>query len=158
MVFAFLGGVSILVCFDVGIVSLGFGLSVVPRQVKPWTSLILMYELIFTILFLMFGCYFHMIYKWGKMVANQTRNPHPGASDYDSEKAIHVIKGYLVMSLHDTRVRMALLVVTTPLAPDIFGITTFFKPLDQSYKALKLEIHKDQGTYVPYVANQISNQ
>ncbi|PWA90112.1 glycosyl transferase, family 8, nucleotide-diphospho-sugar transferase [Artemisia annua] len=86
MVFAFLGGVSILVCFDVGIVSLGFGLSVVPRQVKPWTSLILMYELIFTILFLMFGCYFHMIYKWGKMVANQTRNPHPGASDYDSEK------------------------------------------------------------------------
>ena len=86
MVPAFLGGVSILVCFAVAIVSLGFGLSVVPRQVKPWTGLILMYEWIFTIFFLLFGCYLRMIYKWGKMVANQTRNSHPGASDYDSEK------------------------------------------------------------------------
>lgn len=87
MVPGYLGGISVLVCFMAAVVSLGFGLSVVPRQVKPWNGLILMYEWIFTIFFLLFGCYLHIIYKWGKMVANQTGNRGPGASsDYDSEK------------------------------------------------------------------------
>ncbi|MFS8009936.1 putative glucuronosyltransferase [Helianthus anomalus] len=66
MVPDYLGGISVLVCFVAAVVSLGFGFSVVPRQVKPWTSLIMMYEWIFTIFFLLFGCYLHMIYKWGK--------------------------------------------------------------------------------------------
>ncbi|KAM0039431.1 putative glucuronosyltransferase [Helianthus debilis subsp. tardiflorus] len=66
MVPDYLGGISVLVCFVATVVSLGFGFSVVPRQVKPWTGLIMMYEWIFTIFFLLFGCYLHMIYKWGK--------------------------------------------------------------------------------------------
>lgn len=86
MVPGFLGGISVVICFMVAVVSLGFAISVVPRQVKPWTGLLLMYEWIFTIFFLLFGFYLHIIYKWGKMVANQTGNPRPGASDYDSEK------------------------------------------------------------------------
>ncbi|MFS7988536.1 putative glucuronosyltransferase [Helianthus anomalus] len=104
----YLGGISVLVCFVAAVVSLGFGFSVVPRQVKPWTGLILMYEWIFTIFFLLFGSYLHMhmIYKWGKMVASQTGNRGPGASDYDSEKG------------------MAFLAVAAPLTPGIFGITT----------------------------------
>ncbi|KAF5821742.1 putative glucuronosyltransferase [Helianthus annuus] len=90
MVPDYLGGISVLICFVAAVVSLGFGFSVVPRQVKPWTGLILMYEWIFTIFFLLFGCYLHMIYKWGEMVASQTGNRGPGASDYDSEKGLFI--------------------------------------------------------------------
>ncbi|GJU95160.1 inositol phosphorylceramide glucuronosyltransferase 1 [Tanacetum coccineum] len=124
MVPAFLGGISILVCFAVAIVSLGFGLSVVPRQVKPWTGLFLMYEWIFTIFFLLFGCYLHIIYKWGKMVANQTRNPHPGASDYDSEKGHQRVSCDVAPWYYG--LGMAILAIAAPLAPGIFGITALF--------------------------------
>ncbi|KAM0041062.1 putative glucuronosyltransferase [Helianthus debilis subsp. tardiflorus] len=54
MVPDYLGGISVLVCFVAAVVSLGFVFSVVPRQVKAWTGLILMYEWIFTIFFLFF--------------------------------------------------------------------------------------------------------
>ncbi|KVI04784.1 Glycosyl transferase, family 8, partial [Cynara cardunculus var. scolymus] len=52
---AFLGGVSIFFCFMAAVVALGLGVSVVPRQVKPWTGLLLMYEWTFTVFFLLFG-------------------------------------------------------------------------------------------------------
>nr|XP_043635005.1 inositol phosphorylceramide glucuronosyltransferase 1-like [Erigeron canadensis] len=123
MVPAFLGGFSILVCFISAIVSLGFGLSVVPRQAKPWTGLILMYEWIFTIFFLLFGCYLHIIYKWGRMVANQTGN-RPGDSDYDSEKGHQ--KASCDVAPWYYGFGMAFLAVATPLAPGIFGITALF--------------------------------
>lgn len=80
---AFLGGVSVFFCFIAAMVALGIGFSVIPRQVKPWTGLLLMYEWTFTIFFLLFGGYLHLIYKWGKMVATQGASSRP---DYDSEK------------------------------------------------------------------------
>lgn len=65
------------------VVSLGLALSVVPRQVKPWTGMLLMYEWTFTIFILLFGGYLHLIRLWGKTVANQQ-----GSSDYDSGKGL----------------------------------------------------------------------
>ncbi|KAJ0771385.1 putative glucuronosyltransferase [Helianthus annuus] len=121
MVPDYLGGISVLVCFVAAVVSLGFGFSVVPRQVKPWTGLILMYEWIFTIFFLLFGCYLHMIYKWGKMVANQTGNRGPGASDYDSEKGHQRVSCDVAPWYYG--LGMAFLAVAAPLTPGIFGIT-----------------------------------
>ncbi|XP_076885898.1 inositol phosphorylceramide glucuronosyltransferase 1-like [Bidens hawaiensis] len=124
MVPGYLGGISVLVCFVAAVVSLGFGISVVPRQVKPWTGLILMYEWIFTIFFLLFGCYLHMIYKWGKMVANQTGNRSPGASDYDSEKGHQRVSCDVAPWYYG--LVMAVLAVAAPLTPGIFGITALF--------------------------------
>ncbi|XP_024989146.1 inositol phosphorylceramide glucuronosyltransferase 1-like [Cynara cardunculus var. scolymus] len=124
MVPAFLGGISILVCFMAVIVSLGFGFSVVPRQVKPWTGLVLMYEWIFTTFFLLFGGYLHIIYKWGKMVASQTGNPRPGASDYDFEKGHQRVSCDVAPWYYG--LGMAFLAVAAPLAPGVFGINALF--------------------------------
>ncbi|KAI3809321.1 hypothetical protein L1987_25292 [Smallanthus sonchifolius] len=125
MVTGYLGGISVLVCFMAAVASLGFGLSVVPRQVKPWTGLILMYEWIFTIFFLLFGCYLHIIYKWGKMVSNQTGNRGPGgSSDYDSEKGHQRVSCDAAPWYYG--LGMAFLAVATPLTPGIFGISALF--------------------------------
>lgn len=84
----YLGGISVVVCFMIAVVSLGLALSVVPRQVMPWTGLLLMYEWVFTSFFLLFGGYLHLIYKWGKMTASQAGSfsSRPMSEDYDSGK------------------------------------------------------------------------
>lgn len=80
---AYLGGVSVCVCFMVAVVSLGLSLLIVPRQVMPWTGLLLMYEWTYTIFFILFGGYLRLIYQWGKMVGSRVAS---SLSDHDSEK------------------------------------------------------------------------
>ncbi|KAM0000752.1 putative glucuronosyltransferase [Helianthus debilis subsp. tardiflorus] len=62
-----------------------------------------------------------MIYKWGKMVANQTGNRGPGASDYDSEKGHQRVSCDVAPWYYG--LGMAFLTVAAPLTPVIFGIT-----------------------------------
>ncbi|KAK8994753.1 hypothetical protein V6N11_045826 [Hibiscus sabdariffa] len=64
----YLGWISTLVCFLAAVVSLGIGIAIVPRQVMPWTGLLLMYEWTFTIFFLLFGS---LIYLWGRRTATR---------------------------------------------------------------------------------------
>lgn len=87
---AYLGGVSIFMCFMALLIALGFGLSIVPRQVMPWTGLLLMYEWTFTIFFLLFGGFLHLIYLWGKRMATQASSlsPHSESLAYDSRKGL----------------------------------------------------------------------
>ncbi|KAM0008402.1 putative glucuronosyltransferase [Helianthus debilis subsp. tardiflorus] len=59
----------------------------------------------FVAAFVSLGFGFSVVPRQGKMVASQTGNRGPGASDYDSEKG------------------MAFLAVAAPLTPGIFGIT-----------------------------------
>lgn len=66
-----MGGMSIVACFMAAMVALVVGLTVVPRQVMPWTGLLLMYEWTFTIFFLLFGGYIHLVYQWGRTTAVQ---------------------------------------------------------------------------------------
>ncbi|MBA0729327.1 hypothetical protein Golax_020514, partial [Gossypium laxum] len=54
---AYLGAISVFVCFMAAVVSLGISISIVPRQVMPWTGLLLMYEWTFSIFFLSFGAF-----------------------------------------------------------------------------------------------------
>ncbi|KAB1202913.1 putative glucuronosyltransferase PGSIP6 [Morella rubra] len=84
----FLGGISVVVCFMAAVVSLAFALAIVPRQVLPWTGLLLMYEWIITLFILFFGGYLHLIYLWGKTTATQagSLSSNPEAFDYDSGK------------------------------------------------------------------------
>lgn len=84
---AYLGGISVGVCLMAAVVSLGLALLIVPRQVMPWTGLLLMYEWTFTVFILSFGGYLHLIYQWGKLVASRASSlSHPESLDYDSGK------------------------------------------------------------------------
>lgn len=85
---AYLGGISVPVCFMAAVVSLGLSLLMVPRQVTPWTGLLLMYEWTFTLFFILFGGYLNIVYHWGKITASQMASSlsNPESSGYDSEK------------------------------------------------------------------------
>ncbi|KAJ0764986.1 putative glucuronosyltransferase [Helianthus annuus] len=125
---AFLGGVSIFFCFLAALVALAIAGSVVPRQVKPWTGLLLMYEWTFTGFFLLFGGYLHLIYKWGKMVANQGGSSRTGPLDYDSEKG-HQRQVSCDMAAWYYGLGMAFFAIATPSVPHILGITALFARL-----------------------------
>lgn len=86
----YLGGVSVIFCFMAALVGLALGLAIVPRQVMPWTGLLLMYEWTFTIFFFLFGGYLHLIYQWGKATAGQSGSlsSHSESLDYDSGKGL----------------------------------------------------------------------
>lgn len=85
---AYLGGVSVCVCLMAAVVSLGLTLMIVPRQVTPWTGLLLMYEWAFTIFYILFGGYLSLIYHWGKITASRAPSSfsQPESSDDDSGK------------------------------------------------------------------------
>lgn len=123
----FLGGISIIVCFMAAVVSLALTLSIVPRQVTPWTGLLLMYEWTFTIFLILFGGYLHLIYQWGKMVANQAGSfsSRPGSGDYESEKG-HQRQVPCDVALWYYGLGMAILAVAAPSVPFVFGITALF--------------------------------
>ncbi|XP_057961461.1 inositol phosphorylceramide glucuronosyltransferase 1 isoform X2 [Malania oleifera] len=128
---AYLGGVSVFVCFMAAIVSLVLALAIVPRQVMPWTGLLLMYEWTFTLFVLLFGGYLYMIYHWGKIIATQAGSfsAQAESSDYDSGKghqrqvsSCDVASGFYWMG-------MALLAVAAPSLPCLFGVTALFMRL-----------------------------
>ncbi|CAI9091477.1 OLC1v1026517C1 [Oldenlandia corymbosa var. corymbosa] len=88
---ACLGGMSIMVCFLAAVTSLAVSFSIIPRQVTPWTGMFLMYEWTFTIFFLLFGSYLHLITQWGKAVATRAASlsSPPESLEYDSGKGYH---------------------------------------------------------------------
>uniref|UniRef100_A0A2P2LMW7 Hexosyltransferase n=1 Tax=Rhizophora mucronata TaxID=61149 RepID=A0A2P2LMW7_RHIMU len=127
----YMGGVSICACFMAALVSLAFGLAIVPRQVMPWTGLLLMYEWTFTMFFLLFGGFLHFTYLWGRMAATQAVSvlSHPESFDDDSGKghqrlgsSCHFFACYYWLG-------MAFLALIAPLLPCIFGITALFTRL-----------------------------
>ncbi|KAG6750706.1 hypothetical protein POTOM_045215 [Populus tomentosa] len=124
---AYLGGVSIFMCFMAVLIALGFGLSIVPRQVMPWTGLLLMYEWTFTIFFLLFGGFLHLTYLWGKRMATQAASlsPHSESLAYDSRKG-HRQGSTCDVAAWYYGLGMALLAVGAPSLPFIFGVTALF--------------------------------
>ncbi|XP_071732566.1 inositol phosphorylceramide glucuronosyltransferase 1 [Rutidosis leptorrhynchoides] len=125
---SFLGGVSVFICFLAAVVALAVGGSVVPSQVKPWTGLLLVYEWTFTVFFLLFGGYLHLVYKWGKLVATQGGSSRPGALDYDSEKG-HQRQVSCDAATWYYGLGMVFLAIATPSVPCLMGITALFSRL-----------------------------
>jgi hypothetical protein len=95
----YLGGISVAICFMVVVVSLVLALAIVPRQVMPWTGLLLMYEWTFTLFILFFGGYLYLVYLWGKTTAMQAGSfsSNPESSDYDSGKGMS-LSTYIYLS------------------------------------------------------------
>ncbi|KAK6232906.1 hypothetical protein SCA6_002979 [Theobroma cacao] len=125
---AYLGGISVFVCFVAAVVSLGIALSIVPRQVMPWTGLLLMYEWTFTIFFLLFGAFLHLTHQWGRRTATQlgSFSSRTDSFDFDSTKghqrqasSCDIVTWYYGLG-------MAFLAIAAPSLPCIFGITALF--------------------------------
>ncbi|CAH2047361.1 unnamed protein product [Thlaspi arvense] len=58
----YLGAVSVVVCFVAVLTSIGVSFMIVPRQIMPWTGLILIYEWTFTIFFLLYGGFILLVH------------------------------------------------------------------------------------------------
>lgn len=124
----FLGGMSISVCLLAFVVSLGLALLIVPRQVLPWTGLLLMYEWTFTIFFLLFGGYIQLVYQWGKTKANLAGifSSDPESLDDDSTKGHQRHMSTYKAAVLYYALGMALLAVAVPSLPFLLGITALF--------------------------------
>ncbi|XP_061371340.1 inositol phosphorylceramide glucuronosyltransferase 1-like isoform X3 [Gastrolobium bilobum] len=99
----------------------------VPRQVTPWTGLLLMYEWTFTIFFILFGGYLNLIYHWGKIMASQAPSlSHHGSSDDDSGKRHQRQIPSCDGATWYYGLGMAFLAIVAPSLPCLFGITALF--------------------------------
>ncbi|OIT30994.1 PREDICTED: inositol phosphorylceramide glucuronosyltransferase 1-like [Nicotiana attenuata] len=121
---AFLGAISVCCCFAAALVSLGLPLLIIPRQVMPWTGLLLMYEWTFTLFFLLFGSYLHLVYQWGRVAANQSGLPvsldyEPGKGHQRQQSCCDIAAWYYGLG-------MAFLAIAAPALPGIFGVTSLF--------------------------------
>ncbi|KAM7251356.1 hypothetical protein ACFE04_023239 [Oxalis oulophora] len=128
MVPGYLGAVSICVCFMSALVSLGFSVAIVPRQVMPWTGLLLMYEWTFTMFFILFGGFLHFCDKLGKMAAIQAGLYSSAPETFDDDDSG---KGHGQVPSHDLctcyyGLGMAFLAIAVPSVPFVFGITALF--------------------------------
>ncbi|KAK9292970.1 hypothetical protein L1049_020952 [Liquidambar formosana] len=124
----YLGGASVFFCFMAAVVSLALALAIVPRQVMPWTGLLLMYEWTFTFFILLFGGYLHLIYQWGKMTATQAGSfsSRLESSDYDSGKGHQRQASSCDVATWYYGLGMVFLAVAAPSLPCVFGVTALF--------------------------------
>lgn len=123
-----MGAISVIICFIIALASLALSLAIVPHQVMPWTGLFLMYEWTFTIFFLLFKCYLHLIYQWGRaQSASYAFRPEP--SDYDSRKGHQRQLSSCDAATWCYMLGMAFLAVAAPSLPCLFGITALFMRL-----------------------------
>lgn len=123
----YLGGLSVCFCLTAAVVSLGLALLIVPRQVMPWTGLLLMYEWTFTMFIVLFGGYLHLVYRWGKHVASRAASSSlPESLDYDSGKRHQRQISSCDAATWYYGLGMALLAIGAPSLPCIFGITALF--------------------------------
>ncbi|KAK4431187.1 Inositol phosphorylceramide glucuronosyltransferase 1 [Sesamum alatum] len=124
----FLGAMSVVVCFMAALFSLALSFSIVPRQVMPWTGLLLVYEWTFTVFLISFGSYLHVVHHWGKHVANQTASfsSSPESLDNDSRKGhLREMSSCDVASCY-YGLGMASLALAVPLLPSLLGVTALF--------------------------------
>lgn len=123
----FLGGISVFTCLLAALVSVVLALIVVPRQVMPWTGLLLTYEWTFTIFFMLFGGYLYLIYQWGKLVATQASfSARPESTDYESGKGHQRQASSCDIRAWFYWCGMAFLAIAAPSLPCLFGITALF--------------------------------
>lgn len=124
---AYLGVASIFCCFVAATFSLGLAFIVIPRQVMPWTGLLLMYEWTFTTFFLTFGCYLHFVHQWGRARASQAADVFSREDSSDDSRKGHQrhTSGCDVITWFYGGA-MAFLAVIVPSLPILLGISALF--------------------------------
>ncbi|GMN22661.1 hypothetical protein TIFTF001_040315 [Ficus carica] len=124
----YLGGVSVIFSFMAALVALSIAFAIVPRQVMPWTGLLLVYEWIFTIFFLLFGGYLRLVYHWAKATAVQSGSPtfRSESLEYDSGKGHQRFAQSCDNATWYYWLLMAVLAIAIPLLPSFLGLTSLF--------------------------------
>ncbi|KAM3242333.1 hypothetical protein ACQJBY_054795 [Aegilops geniculata] len=126
---SYFGAIAVVVCFICALISLAFAFLVIPRQVMPWTGLLLMFEWTFVTFFLLFGSYLRFVYKWGSFSANQTgygsldlSENHTGTGHQRNTSDCDTASAFYWMG-------MATISTIAPLSPTVLGITAIFAKL-----------------------------
>ncbi|OAY67195.1 Inositol phosphorylceramide glucuronosyltransferase 1 [Ananas comosus] len=125
----YLGAISILICFTAVAISFGLAFIVIPRQVMPWTGLLLMYEWIFVTFFLMFESYLHVVCYWGNATASQLGYGNPDSSEYHTGKGNQRNTSDFDSVVCFYWMGMAFLAVIAPSLPCLLGVTALFARL-----------------------------
>ncbi|KAK6929774.1 Glycosyl transferase, family 8, partial [Dillenia turbinata] len=125
---SYLGGLSIAICFLIAVVAIGLSFSIIPRQVMPWTGLLLTYEYTFIIFFVLFAVYLHLVRRWGKLVGTQigSSSLRSDSLEYDSGKGHQQNASLCDRATWFYGLGMAFLAVVAPSLPCLFGITALF--------------------------------
>ncbi|XP_010420611.1 PREDICTED: inositol phosphorylceramide glucuronosyltransferase 1 [Camelina sativa] len=120
-----LGAISVVVCFTAVLISLGISFAIVPRQIMPWTGLVLLYEWTFTIFSVLFGCFLLFVHQHGKKIAIQSESLTLDDSGKGHQRAgvsCDVTTLYYGLG-------MAFLAIAAVSLPYILGITALFTRL-----------------------------
>lgn len=126
---SYFGAIAVLICFMSAGFSLAFAFTIIPRQIRPWTGLLLMFEWTFVAFFLLFGSYLRFVYRWGSISAT-----HVGYSNSDSSENRVATGHQRNISDFDMEATfywtgMAVIAVVTVFSPTILGITALFAKL-----------------------------
>ncbi|EEC77645.1 inositol phosphorylceramide glucuronosyltransferase 1 [Oryza sativa Japonica Group] len=126
---SYFGALTVLACFMSAGVSFAFAFAIIPKQIMPWTGLLLMFEWTFVSFFLLFGSYLRFVYRWGSLDAN-----HVGHSRFDSSENHMVTGRHHNMSDCDIDATfywtgMAIIAIVTVLLPTLLGVTALFAKL-----------------------------
>uniref|UniRef100_A0A0D3FXZ4 Hexosyltransferase n=1 Tax=Oryza barthii TaxID=65489 RepID=A0A0D3FXZ4_9ORYZ len=126
---SYFGALTVLACFMSAGVSFAFAFAIIPKQIMPWTGLLLMFEWTFVSFFLLFGSYLRFVYRWGSLDAN-----HVGHSCFDSSENHMVTGRHHNMSDCDIDATfywtgMAIIAIVTVLLPTLLGVTALFAKL-----------------------------
>ncbi|CAL9219540.1 unnamed protein product [Arabidopsis halleri] len=124
----YLGADSVAVCFVAVLTTIGVSFMIVPRQIMPWTGLILIYEWTFTIFFLLYGGFLLLVYQYGKKIAVQTGSlsSQTESSLDDSGKDHHRGDASCDFTTCYYGLGMAFLAVAAISLPYILGVTAYF--------------------------------
>lgn len=123
----YLGPASVFFCFTSALFSFAFAFIIIPRQVTPWTGLLLMYEWTSVTFFVIFGSYLRLVSNWGRLAATQTRSFNQlDTSNYDSGKGHqrNASDSDAVTYFYGTGI--AFLSVIIPSLPCLFGVSALF--------------------------------
>eukprot|EP01018_Ginkgo_biloba_P011037 Gb_18517 [translate_table: standard] len=125
---SYLGSMSIFVCFVTAAISFGIAAVLVPRQVMPWTGMLLLYEWSFFLFMVIFSKYLDLINAWGKASASGTfaASLSDSSSQYDSGKGHQRHASPCDAATFYYGLGMALLAILAPCLPFLFGVTALF--------------------------------
>ncbi|EPS68223.1 hypothetical protein M569_06549, partial [Genlisea aurea] len=123
-----LGAVSVVISLAAALISLSVSFFIVPRQVMPWTGLLLVYEWTFFVFFLLFGTYLQSVRQWGgTFVASpvSSSSSRSESSDYDSGKGSRQTSSCDASTCY-YGFGLAILAFSIPILPCVLGITALF--------------------------------
>ncbi|KAJ7195395.1 hypothetical protein O6H91_Y511100 [Diphasiastrum complanatum] len=66
---AYMGALSICACFFIALLSFGIAMFLIPRQVLPWTGLLLVYEWTFFLFTIIYSKFLEAMFAWGRKLA-----------------------------------------------------------------------------------------